>query len=987
MPIPAPEDFWTLVAASRLVEPDRLATLRREHERAAATLPNATADDAVTTAIATWLVQRGVLSKWQGRRLLSGDSGPFFIGDYRLMERLENDGPGRLFRCRHEPSGQRVCLMVLDRKLCQRADVWAEVVRRTTIAHDAIDPILSRTWALEQVHGNRFIVCEDVDGSSLADELVRLAPLPPSEACQLMLPICAAVAELHRRGAIHGSLSLDALRREPAGADGTAGSGRIRLLQMPLAGDPHAVPAQAPIDATERISRLGRRASFVAPELLLPGRVSDARSDVYSLGCMLHALLTGVAPGWQGDAQRTLSQAAFGTPPPLGPPQVPVEVATLVSYFVARDPANRYSDAAEAADALAGCIGLPAVSGGLPPAQPTTTAGLPAVPDTSSPTLPLPPVLAAGPSATNRAARGSRSRSVWRGLVGLGMAGSLLALVLAIGLSRGTRSSTPSHPSSTDTTDGAAPPDVANRRHVEEKPAAGQTASHPAHDDSTAEMARTATGTEKPAHDQLLPPSVDSPAPVTIVDSATLPWASPTAGRPPSLAYLPAGTQLVLLARPAEIMADEEGRQFVRSLGPRVADGIALLTALCHCGFADIAEMQVGWQAGDGDSDAAATNATIGWTVRFRKPSPLVADANARAKAWGETTEKTVAGETVQVGKALSFWFPDAEAGRVLVMAPTGVLATMIEAAGVSGVEADGGALVASLPQDLTQLVGMLDRSRHLTILGSPHALRHEGGPLLTGPLTGLVEPLSRFFGDDVRAAALSLHCGDTFYAEVDTIAPRAEPATRLAVRLAQQIDTLADAVEDACAAIDPHPYGRKLVMRLPAMIRVLTANTRCGAEGKGVVINAYLPRHAGHNLVLATELALEQLPSAGARPLAVAKTPAAAPVGRAAPLQKNISMVFAKDTLEKSIQMLSEEIGMPIEILGGDLQLDGITKNQSFGLDERDKPAEAVLRAILAKSDSVGRLVYVVRTRNGVESIEITTKAAAAKRGDTLPP
>jgi hypothetical protein len=108
---------------------------------------------------------------------------------------------------------------------------------------------------------------------------------------------------------------------------------------------------------------------------------------------------------------------------------------------------------------------------------------------------------------------------------------------------------------------------------------------------------------------------------------------------------------------------------------------------------------------------------------------------------------------------------------------------------------------------------------------------------------------------------------------------------------------------------------------------------------------------------------------------------------GPTAPLQKKISLVFAKDTLEKSIQMLAEEIGMPMEILGGDLQLEGITKNQSFGLDERDKPAETVLRTILAKSDSAGRLVYVIRKRDGVESVEITTKAAAAKRGDTVPP
>ena len=478
-------------------------------------------------------------------------------------------------------------------------------------------------------------------------------------------------------------------------------------------------------------------------------------------------------------------------------------------------------------------------------------------------------------------------------------------------------------------------------------------------------------------------------APLQIVDSADLPWASPTDGKPPSLAYLPPGSQLILLARPAAIVADEEGRQFVKSLGPRVAEGIATLHSLCGCSLENIAEVQAGWQA-DANAATASEDVLAGWTVRFQEPSPLWDDGEARAKAWGETTEKDIDGEQVYAGPKLSFWLPAAEEGCVLVMAPAGLMEQMVEqmvAARAAGSEDDGDALVASLPQDLEQLVGMLDRTRHLTLLGSPHYLLTDGRPLMAGPLAGLVEPLGSFFGDGVKAAALSLHCGDNFYAEVDTIATRAEPAKSLAGRLAQQIEKVADAVEDYCASINPHPYGRKLVMRLPSMIRVVAASARCGAEGKGVVLNTYLPRHAAHNLVLASELALEQTPGSELVAGVSRKPAAAASAGPAGGLQKKISLVFTKDTLEKSIQMLSDEIGIPMEILGGDLQLEGITKNQSFGLDERDKPAEAVLRTILAKSDSGGRLVYIIRKRDGVESIEISTKAAAAKRGDTLPP
>jgi hypothetical protein len=141
------------------------------------------------------------------------------------------------------------------------------------------------------------------------------------------------------------------------------------------------------------------------------------------------------------------------------------------------------------------------------------------------------------------------------------------------------------------------------------------------------------------------------------------------------------------------------------------------------------------------------------------------------------------------------------------------------------------------------------------------------------------------------------------------------------------------DDVEQYCAALDPDPYGRTLVLRLPAMLRVLAANLRSGAEGRGAVINAYLPPRAAHNLALAAELALAQ-GDAVAMPQPVEPVMAA---GVAARLRNRMSLVFAKETLEKSIQMVAEEIGVPIEIRGPDLQLEGITKNQSFDSSYRD--------------------------------------------------
>jgi len=975
MPIPAPEDFWSLVAASRLVAPDALSALRREY---AAAPPQAAGEDP-TTSIAKWLVRRAAVSRWQARRLLGGDSGPFFVGDYRLMERLEGDGPGRLYRARHEPSGRPLCLMLLDRQLCQRPDVWQGIVRRATVAHEATDPVLSRTWALEQEpgSGNRLLLCEDVQGPSLADELPRLGPLEPATACRVMLDVARGVAELHRRGAVHGGISLDAIRLEPPAAGGVdaigvTGGRTVRLLQIPLVGDPHAAASHAIGDATERIARLGRRASFVPPELVSPGGVADRRSDVYSLGCVLHALLTGGPPCWKGDAQRTLSQTSTTGPEPLGPPRVPVEVATLVAYMVARDPAGRYKDAAEAADAIAACLALPPVSTALPPQHPPidTPVATPADPPfavgtattADAPTFPdIPDIKTVKPAAADPRKAASRRRLVATaaggGILALALTGALVAV-----LTRGGSAEKRGRP-----------------------PAAGR-ADHTAQQEPARRPIEPQAAEAEPDAE----PTPDAGPRQAVVESSDLPWASPTRGRPPSLEYMPPGAQLVLLARPADLLETDEGGLFLRALGPRVEAGIDTLTTLCGTGLDGVEQILGGWQATADASAARATesgNVLGGWVVRLAEPSGMATDREARTAAWGATTEEEIGVETIHLGKTLAFWFPSAEQGRVLAIAPAALLREMVEAAGEPGPDADAGdRLPAGLSPDMESLIGMLDDSRHVTLLGSPHYLLYDGRPVLAGGLARLAKPIHGFFGDDVKAAAVSLHFGDDFYLELDAVPSRAEPAKSLAQRLAAGVDSWGDAAEDAVASASLHEYGRKLVMRLPTMIRTLAANARSGPEGRAAVLNAYLPRHAAHNLVLASELALEQ-PAGGAGAAAAAPTAAPSAAGGLARLQQKISLTFAKDTLEKSVQMIADEIGVPIEILGGDLQLEGITKNQSFSLEERDKTADAVLRTILAKSDTVGRLVFVVRMQDGREMIAVTTRAAAAKRGEKLPP
>ncbi len=217
-----------------------------------------------------------------------------------------------------------------------------------------------------------------------------------------------------------------------------------------------------------------------------------------------------------------------------------------------------------------------------------------------------------------------------------------------------------------------------------------------------------------------------------------------------------------------------------------------------------------------------------------------------------------------------------------------------------------------------------------------------------------------------------------------------------------KRVDEIPAKVEDYVKNLNTLPYDREIVSRFPAMLRKLSAYTR-GSHTRGyVVLRCYLPDVAGHNLLMATELTLAES-QRGAVQLAAdnsANVDTGVPTTSASiheRLRKVTSLRFNKDTLEAALDQLSQDIDVPIVIRGPDLQADGITKNQSFGIDLSNKPAEEILVQILrlanpdksatSASDARQKLVYVIEQKpDKTEQIVITTRARAAERHTELP-
>lgn len=461
---------------------------------------------------------------------------------------------------------------------------------------------------------------------------------------------------------------------------------------------------------------------------------------------------------------------------------------------------------------------------------------------------------------------------------------------------------------------------------------------------------------ENPAKPQPAVPVVAA-SPVIADDGKTL-WASPTNGKALNLRYLPPGCSLILALRPSDLLKHPEAAKVIEALGPRGAVRVKELEHILGTELSQVEQLLVGVRA------AANQSLDVCLVATFR-----------------EKQERNGSGKW-------AVYVPPHGGGRTLVF---GNPATIKES------EEQGDALPL-LRRELELLSRSTDRDRQVTLLVSPNFLFADGKDVLSGVAGPLRDPLFAQLRDELRAVSVSANWGDDFFIETRAISTSDLTPTQLSVQLAEQIGRWPQQVEDAVLGLTVDPHGRRVVARLPAMTRVLSNYTRVGVEEDQAVLRAYLPLAAGHNLLMAAELLLAQRSAGLAATVGALPSIPAKPQTVTERLQKVTTLRFDRDTLESALKLLSEDIGVEIVLAGNDLQLDGITKNQSFGIDLADQPAEKILQEIvrLANPDKTAtsladerqKLVYILKPKEpgGENVIFVTTRAQVTQRMDELP-
>ncbi|MHB8955713.1 MAG: serine/threonine-protein kinase [Pirellulaceae bacterium] len=996
MPVTSAE-LWKLLQDSRLVPPAHFEQVESVFERAIHS-----ADQVTTESLVALLLQEDLLTRYQASQLMYGRGGPFVYGDYQIQDRIREGRLSGLFQAVHGPTQFPVLLKFASSRIAQDPRQWsiARQYHRSTVA--LIHPHLQRVYALEDCAGHRFLVLEELTGDALEQVLEADDCLPPTEASCIIHMAALALSEIHERRQAFGDLRPANMWLEV--------TGNLKLLRDGIL--PPVMPDFSRMDLPE-VAVI--QANYAAPELVHPGTSLSPRTDIYALGCTFYHLLTGIPPFPGRTARETLERHANEPIAPLEPHGVPASLAAIVARMMAKNPGMRPASARDVVAQLAPFVELPTDAYRTAPslasslrdfelaiAQPTTrppapppivtnlpdhlaqpiaartvpcepltraqaTAPPPEIPCDVQPVA-MPPVVVAGPTDRAPSLRARRSRRVprTRALTLCVLAGALLALAATYLL-----------------WDGDTPAKLWKRG-----------TSSTAVRDTRMDGSRAKSDLDQPS--DLQPGSVktldiDNSFELREDDGQLL-WMTPVQGPSIQLAHLPPGAQLILVVRPHALASSESGQRLLQAIDLELSGYRQQWEAAAGCSLEQIEQLVVSWR---------------NVADELQRPTCVVSLREPRSEEqllamWGHPTAEAYEGTHYFSARGWSFYVPHRGDHPPFVMGEEEAVREVIALHGAP----------PTVRREMAQLLATSNAQHHLTLVGVPHFIYVDvlqgSTAIARNDARRLQKGLEWLLGDQFTACQLGAYLGDPAYVELRGYGRTTAESPALAEALGNRLRELPDRIENHFQHVYPSPYWRQVALRVPEMLHFLADYTRVGVENNQVIVNSVLPPAAPHNLVFAGGMLLspdDQPTDPPADPLATA----AGPQTLEELLETKMSFRFAAQSLELALRDLTAAVranqpALPfpfdIQILGGDLQSDGITRNQQIvDFQAEEQPLAEILTALVMRanpdstvtkpSDTMQKLVWV-RGADPEDAnrqiLLITTRDAVTRRGDALP-
>ncbi|MGC0366767.1 beta-lactam-binding protein with PASTA domain/predicted Ser/Thr protein kinase [Rhodococcus sp. 27YEA15] len=268
---------------------------------------------------------------------------------YELGEILGFGGMSEVHLARDLRLSRDVAIKVLRADLARDPTFYLrfrrEAQNAAALNHPAIVAVYDTGEAETDAGPLPYIVMEYVDGDTLRDIVRGGGPMPSRKAMEVIADVCAALDFSHRNGIVHRDVKPANIMINRAGAVKVMDFGIARAIS----------DASSPMTQTAAV--IGT-AQYLSPEQA-QGESVDARSDVYSLGCVLFEILTGEPP-FKGDSPVAVAYQHVREDPPTPSevnPDIPRELDSIILKAMSKNPANRYQSAGDMRSDLVRVLG------------------------------------------------------------------------------------------------------------------------------------------------------------------------------------------------------------------------------------------------------------------------------------------------------------------------------------------------------------------------------------------------------------------------------------------------------------------------------------------------------------------------------------------------------------------------------------------------------------------------------------------------------
>ncbi len=267
------------------------------------------------------------------------------ISHYRISTVIGAGGMGEVYRATDTNLGREVALKVLPADMARDADRLARFQREARAVAALNHPNVVTIYSVEETEELQFITMELIEGQPL-DQLVPAGGMALERIVEIASVLAEALAAAHEKGIVHRDL-------KPANVMVT-NEGRVKVLDFGLAKDLGAANANATTVTSLGTTSAGLTQAgmvmgtpaYMSPEQV-SGRPLDHRTDIFSLGVLLHEMATGSRPFEGASSAELISSILRDQPAAVTDvrPDLPADLARVIRRCLEKDPRHRVQTA------------------------------------------------------------------------------------------------------------------------------------------------------------------------------------------------------------------------------------------------------------------------------------------------------------------------------------------------------------------------------------------------------------------------------------------------------------------------------------------------------------------------------------------------------------------------------------------------------------------------------------------------------------------